>query len=123
MKVFTSDSFGIGLRLFLERFVGRYLQFSQVMSVILRRCLAIRPPFPAVVVKLLLVFFHTGDTIDSSKVARVESDRLPFALHIDNSASCDHHFAWFNRHAGSQFKIGVALIAPHIPPGHFVAAK
>ncbi len=26
-KVFTSDSFGIGLRLFLERFVGRYLQF------------------------------------------------------------------------------------------------
>ncbi|EKH70160.1 phage recombination protein Bet, partial [Escherichia coli PA49] len=28
MKVFTSDSFGIGLRLFLERFVGRYLQFS-----------------------------------------------------------------------------------------------
>lgn len=93
------------------------------MSVILRRCLATRPPFPAVVVTTLLVFFHTGDTIDSSKVARVESDRLPFALHIDNSASCDHHFAWFNRHAGSQFKIGVALIAPHIPPGHFVAAK
>ena len=29
---FTSDSFGIGLRLFLDRFVGRYLQFSQMMS-------------------------------------------------------------------------------------------
>ncbi|EDU77929.1 hypothetical protein ECH7EC4486_2228 [Escherichia coli O157:H7 str. EC4486] len=43
MKVFTSDSFGIGLRLFLERFVGRYLQFSQMMSVILRRC-RLMPP-------------------------------------------------------------------------------
>ncbi len=29
-------------------------------------------------VKLLLVFFHTGDTIDSSKAVLVESDRLPF---------------------------------------------
>ncbi|EKJ03814.1 phage recombination protein Bet, partial [Escherichia coli EC1850] len=46
MKVFTSDSFGIGLRLFLERFVGRYLQFSQMMSVKLRRCRLMPPCLP-----------------------------------------------------------------------------
>ncbi|EKI96426.1 hypothetical protein ECEC1850_3059, partial [Escherichia coli EC1850] len=28
---------------FLERFVGRYLQFSQMMSVILRRCRLMQP--------------------------------------------------------------------------------
>ncbi|VEA75927.1 Uncharacterised protein [Salmonella enterica subsp. arizonae] len=43
---FTSDSFGIGFGLFLERFVGRYLQFSQIMSVILLRCLLMLPYHP-----------------------------------------------------------------------------
>jgi hypothetical protein len=88
LKVFTSDSFGIGLGLFLVRFVGRYLQFSQIMSVILRRCLATRPPFPAVVVTPLLVFFHTGDTIDSSKVDLVGSGYLLCIHRTDNIASC-----------------------------------
>jgi hypothetical protein len=48
-----SDSFGIGLRLFLERFVGRYLQFSQMMSVILRRCRLMPPCLP-----IALSLFH-----------------------------------------------------------------
>lgn len=99
------------------------MQFSQTMSVILRRCRAIRPPESEVAETDQSESARTGYTTETSKADRVESDRLPFALHIDNSASCDHQFAWFNRHTGSQFKIDVALIAPHIPPGHFVAAK
>lgn len=93
------------------------------MSVILRRCRAIRPPSSLAAGNYLLATAHILYTIGANKVDLAGIDNRLCILHIGSSASCDHHFAWFNRHAGSQFKIDVTLISPHIPPGHFVAAK
>lgn len=73
----TSDSVGTGLGLFLELLVGMNIRLSIAIWVMLRRCLATRPPLSQAVESRLQVTFRTACTIDSS---RADLDGIAYRL-------------------------------------------
>lgn len=86
--VVTSDSVGTGLGLFLERLVGMNIRLSIAIWVMLRRCLATRPPLSQAVESRLQVTFRTACTIDSSKADLDEIAYRLSSLHIGHIGSC-----------------------------------